>query len=291
MGCSSSTTAQNPSSTGDGYNERAKWNDDNEFVAETRTKRKTFDKKKGKAVEVAEPTEKPETDFFEPLEAGQGEQFMAVRPYIGAIMEPTNHPAADPSPPSVQYKLEYVYGYRCADSRQNVYFNSQGQAVYMTAALGVILDTNSNTQQFFGGGQVDNTSKKTANDQNGHTNDIMCVAVNESRTLAISGQVGSSPAAFVWDSATGQKKQRFKLDKGARGINAVAFSNDDKYAALVDLHNDHNIYVYDISSGDLKWKDKGDTNKIFDLAFSGEKGSYKICSVGSKHIKFWDAST
>lgn len=34
----------------------------------------------------------------------------------------------------------------------------------MTAALGVILDPESNTQQFFGGGEVENTSKQTAND-------------------------------------------------------------------------------------------------------------------------------
>ena len=65
---------------------------------------------------------------------------MAVRPYLGAIMEPKNHPPPNPKAPDTKYKLEYVYGYRCADSRQNVFYNSLGQAVYMTAALGVILD-------------------------------------------------------------------------------------------------------------------------------------------------------
>jgi microtubule-associated protein-like 6 len=79
---------------------------------------------------------------------------MAVRPYLGAIMEPDSHPPVNPSAPDVSYTLEYVYGYRCEDSRQNVFFNSSGQAVYMTAALGVILDQSSNTQKFFGGGQV-----------------------------------------------------------------------------------------------------------------------------------------
>ena len=69
------------------------------------------------------------------------------------------------SAPDVRYTLEYVYGYRSADSRQNVYFNQSGQAVYMTAALGVILDTASNTQKFFGGGMVENTAKNVANDE------------------------------------------------------------------------------------------------------------------------------
>ena len=57
----------------------------------------------------------------------------------------SSDPPPNPSPPDVRYNLEYVYGYRCADSRQNVFFNQSGQAVYMTAALGIILDQSSNT--------------------------------------------------------------------------------------------------------------------------------------------------
>lgn len=73
----------------------------------------------------------------------------------------------------------------------------------MTAALGVILDIGSNTQKFFGGGQVDNTSKQNANDDNGHTNDITALSVSQDRSTAVTGQVGSSPAAFTWDSSSG----------------------------------------------------------------------------------------
>ena len=155
MGCGSSS-AGDPSGA-DGYNERARWNDDKEFIGETNQQRKRLDKKSGKAGTNVAEKEKPETDFFEVMEAGQGEQFMAVRPYEGAIVEPTNHNPVDPSAPDVRFELEYVYGYRCADSRQNLFFNNSNQAVYMTAALGVILDPSSNTQKFFGGGQVDNT--------------------------------------------------------------------------------------------------------------------------------------
>jgi len=56
---------------------------------------------------------------------------MAVRPYIGAIVEPDNRklltsssylnasldPPVNPAKPDTIYNLEYVYGYRCADSR------------------------------------------------------------------------------------------------------------------------------------------------------------------------------
>ncbi len=106
---------------------------------------------------------------------------MAVKPWIGAIKEPANHPPPNPAPPSVQYALEYVYGYRCEDSRMNVYFNPSGEAVYMTAALGVILNTKNNTQKFFGGGMVDMKAKNVSDDNNSHTDDITSLTISSDR--------------------------------------------------------------------------------------------------------------
>lgn len=59
----------------------------------------------------------------------------------------------------------------------------------MTACLGVILDKNSNTQTFFGGGEVENTSKQVASDAKHHNNDIMCMKVNNTgdRSTAVTG--------------------------------------------------------------------------------------------------------
>ena len=87
--------------------------------------RVVFDKATGEIVESNEPRERPEDGgLFEEVDAGQGEQFMAVKPWIGAIKEPLNHPPPNPSPPDVNFTLDYVYGYRCEDTRQNVYFNA-----------------------------------------------------------------------------------------------------------------------------------------------------------------------
>lgn len=157
----------------------------------------------------------------------------------------------------------------------------------MTAALGVILDASSNTQRFFGGGQVDNTAKNVANDENAHTDDITSITISSDREWAASGQVGSAPSAFVWNAKTGEKKQRFKLAKGARGVTAIAMSNDGKLVALVDISDDHNVYVYDVATGAPKMKEKGDTNKIFDICFSAKPGDNNFATAGSKHIKFW----
>jgi hypothetical protein len=125
-----------------------------------------------------EPDDKPESDFFDAMDAGAGEQFMAVRPYKGAIMEPDNHPDANPAAPDESWALDYCYGYRCEDSRQNVYLNANNQPVYMTAALGVILDEGSNTQRFFGGGMADAASKHDSSTKNCHNNDITAIAMS-----------------------------------------------------------------------------------------------------------------
>jgi microtubule-associated protein-like 6 len=51
-------------------------------------------------------------EIFEIVDAGQGDEFMAVLPWKGAIKEPENHPDPNPEAPSVDYLLEFVYGYR-----------------------------------------------------------------------------------------------------------------------------------------------------------------------------------
>ena len=77
----------------------------------------------------------------------------------------------------------------------------------MTACLGVILNKDSNTQKFFGGGEVENSSKQVSSTKDSHNNDIMCMDVNTSggRNLAVTGQVGKWPAVFIWDTTTGEK--------------------------------------------------------------------------------------
>lgn len=92
-------------------------------------------------------------------------------------------------------------------------------------------------------------AKNISDDTMCHTDDITALRISSDRNSVVSGQVGSSPAAFMWDSITGEKKQRFKLPKGSRGIDAIALSKDGKYVAMVDRHDDHNVYVFEAQSG------------------------------------------
>lgn len=190
--------------------------------------------------------------------------------------------------PDESYAIDYVYGYRSADSRQNVYFNKGGCATYMTACLGVILDTDSNTQKYFGGGEVKDARRSKLNNEMGHNDDILGLAISPCRGMAATGQRGNMPSIFTWDTATGEKKMFHQLPKGARGINALSISADGKMIAAVDQTNDHNLIVLDAETGALKFKMKGDANKIYDCAFSAKDGDCRIGTVGVRHCYFWD---
>ena len=78
--------------------------------------------------------------IFEKVPPGEGDEFAAVKPWLGAIKEPKNHPAPNPKAPDEKLEIEWVWGYRSEEARQNAYFNCVGQADYPTAALGVIYD-------------------------------------------------------------------------------------------------------------------------------------------------------
>lgn len=285
MGCGGSS-ASDPS------DEKIDWKNaeiDDEFNQDTKKgKKKRFNKKTGKVEDKREADDR-EFDFFEGADAGSGEQFMAVRPYEGAIVEPTNHNEPSSSAPDVSYDLEYVYGYRCEDSRMNCFYNKDGHATYFTAALGVILDHGSNTQKFFGGGQTDNTSKKVARDNDSHTNDVTGMGISHDRSTCVTGQNGKYPVAFAWCSSEGKKKARFKIEKKhCREITTAAVCPKNKLVALVDGGNDHNIWIYDIDSGSKLKSEKTGGDKIYHSTFTLEEGKLVVALAGSKHFSLWD---
>ena len=159
----------------------------------------------------------------------------------------------------------------------------------MTACLGVILDQATNTQTFFGGGECENESKQISSTEHSHNNDIMSMSVNThgDRQWAVTGQVGKWPSVFVWNTQTGEKKKRFNLQKDARAVTACAISHDGKYIATADRHNDHNVKIFDVDSGDFVYGDKGGPDMIYDLAFTNAPGKYTLWSAGIKAMLMW----
>jgi microtubule-associated protein-like 6 len=220
--------------------------------------------------------------MFSMESAGQGEQVLAVKPWKGAIVAPSSAPAFHQTPPTVDYQLEYVYGYRCFDSRQNVFYTSDNnQIVYMTAALGVVLNKNTNTQRFFGGG------KASAN-LPGHSDDITALAVDNSRQLVATGDVGAKPCVWIWNALNQQQVAKIDIGRGRRAVTALAFSHDGQHVVATDLHNDHYVSVWEARTGRKVGEDKGGPDKILDVAWATNKALF--VTVGVKHVVFWAVS-
>lgn len=261
------------------------WEEHEEGELETFNKFKT-DKATGEVVEVDLDDQRDKEDFafdfeFEAEEVAEAKEFLSVKPWVGAVKEPDEHPPVDKSVPDVSYELEYVYGYRSADAKQNLYFNKDGQAVYMTATLGVILDQESNTQKFFGGGEVDMKSKQSMNDKKKHNDDILTLNVNTAggRNLAVTGQIGKKPSVHVWDASTAEPVQRIKLSQGARGVAAVAINNDGSLIATVDQSNDHVVQCFENGKEIFSSKCAAEA---FDIAFG--KGDQREFWVTGKNL-------
>lgn len=135
---------------------------------------------------------------------------------------------ANPAKPEVEYELEHVYGYRTSDCTQNLRYNANGEAVFMVAAVGVVMNTDTLAQRFYGGKEVSMEAKNEAAQSDFHRDDIISFDISTDRKLVVTGQVGKSPSVHVWDSESQEKLASFALtqDKGvsARGVSAVSLS-------------------------------------------------------------------
>ena len=55
----------------------------------------------------------------------------------------------DRTAPRSQLRLEWVYGYRGHQCRNNLYYTANSEIVYFVAGVGVVYNTKENAQRFF----------------------------------------------------------------------------------------------------------------------------------------------
>ena len=75
----------------------------------------------------------------------------------------------------------------------------------MVAALGVIMDTDTNTQTFYGGKQIEHASKFDGEDLQFHRDDILSLDISADRKTVVTGQVGNKPTVHVWTAENAEK--------------------------------------------------------------------------------------
>ena len=188
-----------------------------------------------------------------------------------------NAPPYNFKKPSINMELEWVYGYRAQDARNNLRYNDAGEIVYTSAAVGIIYDKVRHHQKFY----------------IGHDDDVVCMAVDRTGNFVATGQQGKKPAIHVWDSETGTRLCVLPAWH-KRAVTSLAFSRDGKSIMSVGDDDNHSVAVWRTPSG--TWTDgglqnacKGDRNKVLFAHFlSG--GDFTAVTGGAKHMKFWRLS-
>jgi WD40 repeat protein len=140
----------------------------------------------------------------------------------------------------------------------------------------------------FGGNETKMVAKNESDDSKSHMDDILTLDISADRSTVITGQVGSAPSVHVWDAETAEHKTTFKLKAGARGIMGVSVSPCMRYAACVDLHNDHHVIVHNIKRNKQLLHIEGSKDQIIQVAWSKKADDLRFVTVGVRELKFWN---
>jgi WD40 repeat protein len=164
--------------------------------------------------------------------------------------------------------------------------NSRGQIVYTVASLGIVYDVEDNEQSIFGGGSIPIVKDKKQKDYF-HTDEILCLAMNEDRNLVASGQIGSRPYIFVWYALTAKMKTKIRLDKNTKGVSSLCFSLEKPYKiACIDCSYEHNLWIYDMKTRQKQFKISTDSRPKLDIEWGFIDMDNIIAIAGDKNVRF-----
>lgn len=203
-----------------------------------------------------------------------GDQSQAVKPWKGAIREPSNfkEPPNVASTPDSTLQLSFVYGYRGWDCRNNLGFaDSINEVVYHVAGIGIVYNSNDHTQ-------VLNTE---------HDDDIISLAIHPAGHTVATGEIGPNPKIVLWDANTGVTINTIKYHK--RGVSVLRFSGSGNLLVSIGMDDDRMVAVHNSSNCHLVGK--GKIGKGIDIYCVSVVDDKYLLSGGKNHIKFWELPT
>lgn len=209
-----------------------------------------------------------------------GDEFLAVKPWLGAIREPSVVPsdAASGALPDHDLALEFVYGVNAgATASNNVFYADDAwEIVYAAAAVGIVYNTKTQTQLF----------------NQGHQRHLIsAMAVHPKGDLVATGECGvrASPKLVLWDANSGSTIAQVATPH-RRGIRLLAFAPSGDTLVSIGMEDDHAMSVFSVGSGDgitkvkLVVSVKTSKQPVWNVCFSDESG---IVTCGKQHILFW----
>uniref|UniRef100_G3N6V7 EMAP like 3 n=1 Tax=Gasterosteus aculeatus aculeatus TaxID=481459 RepID=G3N6V7_GASAC len=185
-------------------------------------------------------------------------------------------------PPFERLELDWVYGYRGRDCRDNLYFLPSGEAVFFIACVVVLYHINNRTQRHY----------------DKHTDCVRCLTLHPDKVRMASGQTAGvdkdgkplHPCVHIWDSTTLVTLQQIGLGAFQRGVGCVAFSFDSgAFLCVIDDSNEHMLSVWDCNKGTRHAEVKNTNEAVFCVEFNSND-STNIITCGKSHVYFWTLS-
>lgn len=131
--------------------------------------------------------------------------------------------------PNVAVKLEHVYGYRCHDTRNNIFLNPDGKIILHASQTGIQLDPSSRHQKFI----------------MQSTNDI--VSIDSYEEITATGEIAESPVLCLWNNQTMEIEAMYS-DLLSQGISHVRFSMDGSVLLVATLDDQKTYYLLSVDA-------------------------------------------
>lgn len=210
-----------------------------------------------------------------------GDEFLAVRPWLGAIREPSVVPpnATTGSLPDQELALEFIYGVNAgATASNNVFYaDDSWEIVYAGASVGIVYNTKTQSQLFNQGHQ---------------SNLISAMAIHPKGDLVATGECGvrKNPKVVLWDANSGSTITEVETHH-ERGIRLLGFSPGGDCFVSIGMEDDHMMNVFSLGSSDdgmtkvkLLTSVKTSKQPVWNVCLNDE---HEIVTCGNKHILFW----
>ena len=233
-------------------------------------------------------------DYIMDEDDDQEKNFMATKPWLGAIYPPKRYIRDEANPhkvfdenynnwdaPVVNFKLDYVMGYKARDSRDNLHWVDNDTAVFPAAAVGIVFDVKTRDQFFYFG----------------HTDDVVSLDYHRGKQLVASGSIGAGwdCQLCIW-SIKDQSNitEIFNLTKIHQfGVVAVNFNPSGTMVCCVGLDEHHSVALVSADTGVVLAYTPADKNRVLHGKFCLSKNSNSetnFVTIGVSHICFWRPS-
>lgn len=175
-------------------------------------------------------------------------------------------------------RLEYVYGYGTRGAGNNLfYLSSSDLIVYPAASVCVLHSASSNTQRFLGCGEVHKAK--------GHLGELAAVTVSPARDLIATGEAGELPLICLWELPGISPLLSIEVNGDSKGTKLLAFSQDAKLLASIDLNTSQTLRIHEVKSGLELLNVTGTPGKINALAWN--KSSEELWTAGEANFAIW----